>query len=82
MRYEYDENKVYIKTVLDTDLKNTTDVRPQDGLYKAIWNGSEWIEGATQEYIDSLNVVVKEPTLADRIADVETALAEMLGGVN
>ncbi|MFT8928541.1 MAG: hypothetical protein ABF969_04310 [Sporolactobacillus sp.] len=46
-----------------------TDVQPMlknsngtyTGFYKAKWTGSEWAEGATQDYIDSLKVT-PQPT--------------------
>lgn len=31
---------------------NLTDVLPGDNLYKPTWNGTEWIEGFTQQEID------------------------------
>ena len=42
------------------------------GFYKPKWNGIEWVEGATQEYIDSLKNTVTEPTIEEQIrADVD-----------
>ena len=32
------------------------DVKPSQGLYKPMWNGETWIEGATQEEIESMVV--------------------------
>lgn len=85
--YKIDENGLYTEDYiyedgqeLETDII-TTEI-PQ-GFYKPKWNGTEWIEGATQEYIDSMNpTVIQEPTLADRISDIEIAFAEMIGGIS
>lgn len=54
------------------------DVRPSQGLYIPKWNGTEWIEGATQEYIDSLKAqVVSEPTLEDKVAEQELVIQDL-----
>lgn len=55
------------------------------GLYRAKWTGTEWIEDMSQAEIDALNNQPKEPTATEiqemRISDLEMAIAEMLGGV-
>ena len=79
MRYEYDENKIYVGTVNDDDLENTTDIRPSEGLYKAKFTDAEWIEGATQEYIDNINYVPPaNPTESERISALEELILTML----
>ena len=71
MRYKYDENNIFIQSVINNDdLKNTTNVRPKDGLYKAVWTGTEWIEGATEEEIKAFkeeNNIIQEPTEQEKI---------------
>lgn len=40
----------------------------KQGLYKPKWNSSKWVEGATQEYIDSLTIKIeKKPTTQDML---------------
>lgn len=59
------------------------DVEPTQGLYKPKWNGIEWVEGATQEYIDSLKAQVEpqEPSLEERVQALEIMeLERILGG--
>ncbi len=57
------------------------DVQPSQGLYLPKWSGSEWEEGATQEYVDSLQVVA-EPTLEERLQALEVMeLERILGGM-
>ena len=40
----------------DQETEIGLDVEPSQGLYKPLWNGSTWIEGATQEEIESMVV--------------------------
>ena len=59
------------------------EVEPSQGLYIPKWNGGAWEEGATQEYIDSLKVLVEpqEPSLEERIQALEVMeLERILGG--
>jgi hypothetical protein len=39
------------------------DVEPSQGLYKPLWNGTTWIEGATQEEIEALKGVETDANL-------------------
>ena len=49
---------------------------------KTKWIGTEWIETATEEEIkEAYPTIEVQPTIADRVADVEIALAKVLGGV-
>ena len=51
-------------------------------FYKPKWNGEEWVEGATQEYIDSVKNMVVELTLEERLQALETMeLERILGGM-
>ena len=52
-------------------------------FYKPKWNGTEWVEGATQEEIDELTKVEPQPPtqteiLEQRLADLELMLTEIL----
>lgn len=68
----------YIETPLPTD-----DNGYQLTFYKPKWNGTKWIEGATQKEIDELTKVEPSPPtqaeiLEQRLADLEIMLAEIL----
>lgn len=56
------------------------DVEPAQGLYQPRWNGEEWVEGATQEYIDSLKPQTQEPTESERLEALEMLMVDILGG--
>lgn len=50
-------------------------VCPQ-GFYKPKWTGTEYVEGATQEYIDGLHGTTPQPTTEDKLEELATALVE------
>ena len=53
-----------------------------EGFQIPKWNGTEWVEGMTQEEIDSLKNVVVEPTLEERLQALEMMeLERILGGM-
>lgn len=56
------------------------DVQPAQGLYKPKWNGTEWVEGLTQEEIDSLGNVISEPSLEERLQMAEDTIMFLLMG--
>ena len=59
------------------------DVEPAQGLYQPLWNGTAWVEGATQEYINNLKAQAEpqEPSLEERIQALEVMeLERILGG--
>ncbi|MGM0967062.1 MAG: hypothetical protein ACQEWR_00675 [Bacillota bacterium] len=84
--YYYDENFMYIGEDVISDYdeppKNTTSIRPQDGLCLPMYNEKkeEWSESATQEYIDSLQPDPGPPSdielLKQQNADLLQQLAE------
>lgn len=86
--YLYDEDNLFTGVELrdrqhDEDMKEIeyedgTFIRPQDGLYKAMFNGSEWIETITDEELEELNKVTIEPTLKDRVDTLEGAVVEIM----
>ena len=66
----------------DEETEIALDVPPSQGLYLPKWNGTKWIEGATQEYIDSLQPSPQEPSIEDRISALEfMELERLFGGV-
>lgn len=53
-----------------------------NGLYRAKWTGTEWIEGLSQEEIDEINNVPSLPTTEERLQQAEdTILFLLMGGV-
>lgn len=64
----------YIETPLPTDREGR-----QLGFFKPKWNGTEWIEGATQEEIEELTrVEPSQPTAEERINALEEAFLLMM----
>jgi hypothetical protein len=63
--YKIDENNLYVEDVFFDDTSNDSpapenyiELQPPTNLIMKKWDQSSlnWVEGATQEYIDSLNV--------------------------
>ncbi|WP_297429058.1 hypothetical protein [Clostridium sp.] len=55
--YEIDKEGYYIGDYLYEEdnvpeLENVIITEMPQGFFKSKWNGTEWVEGATQEYID------------------------------
>ena len=74
----------------DEETEIGLEVEASQGLYLPKWNGEQWVEGATQEYIDSLKVEVPHETLnleekvlehEEKIVTLEEALDVLFGGV-
>lgn len=60
------------------------DVEPSQGLNLPKWNGTEWVEGLTQEEIQSIkdSSLPTEPTLEERLQALEVMeLERILGGM-
>lgn len=83
-----DENGFFTESILVEEIKeNMTEIPIIIGFYKAKWDGSKWIEGATnqeiQEWKDK-NIVIVEPSeqeilnaqLLKENADMKAQLAE------
>ncbi len=54
--YRYDDNGIYVEPVILTDDSaenppNTTDVRPEDGMFQAKWDGLKWLENLLPDEI-------------------------------
>lgn len=70
------------RTVAITDENGNSIADPQyvsepvsQGFYHPKWNGSEWVEGATQEEIDELTKPQpQEPTIEERLEQTEELL--------
>ena len=80
---DVDENGSILNSVKPNLVSNAM----ANGLFKPKWNGTEWIEGATQEEIDELTKVEPSPPtetemLKQRLEGVESALVDLiLGGM-
>ena len=82
--YEIDEfgflKEIYVANVdingniLDEDKVNFIATDPQHGLFKARWNGAQWIEGATQEEIEELTRVEPSPQTEIELLKQENTL--------
>lgn len=72
---EVDENG----KILDEDKVDFISIDPPHGLFKPKWNGTEWIEGATQEEIDELTKPQPSlPTVDERIEQLENMILMMM----
>ncbi|SMB95303.1 hypothetical protein SAMN00017405_0373 [Desulfonispora thiosulfatigenes DSM 11270] len=93
--YEIDENG-YIKSINVTEFdeednptegltKNIITIDPPNGLYRAKWTGTGWIEDMSQEDIDALNNQPRELTDIEKIkisqAEQFETILELLGGL-
>lgn len=65
--------------------RNIITIDPPNGLYRAKWTGTEWIEDMTQEEIDELNNQPRELTEIERLkisqAEQFETILELLGGM-
>ena len=65
----------------DEETEMGLDSEPSQGLYRPKWNGTEWIEGLTEEEITKLNKPVpQEPTVEERLQMAEDTIMFMLMG--
>ncbi len=74
---------LYTGTEYNSETQEAIESDFVDGFYKPRWNGEEWEEGATQEYINSLKSQAEphEPTAEERLAGLEQAMLDMMGGM-
>lgn len=63
----------------DEETEIALDVSPAQGLYKPKWNGTEWVEGMSEEEIQAIPQTPTEPTLEDRVATVEEIVGVIYG---
>ena len=65
----------------DEETEIGLDVEPSQGFYAPKWNGTEWVEGLSEEEITELNKPVpQEPTLEERLQMAEDTIMFMLMG--
>lgn len=73
-RYVLEENEAKEKGYITKELP--------PGLYKAIWNGTSWEEGATEEYIKSLSKnntdeIQREQVTEDYLLDLDYRISKL-----
>ncbi|WP_286909327.1 hypothetical protein [Clostridium sp. UBA1652] len=73
-----DESGFFVEDVIlkDNEIVPSDCIQIQcpNGFYKPKWTGIEWIEGATQEQIDAIKNIIKEPSQSDIVM---IAIAEL-----
>ena len=85
--YRYDTNGFYVEPVIleegQENPENTTNVRPQDGLFQAKWDGLKWLENLLPDEIQRRLAEKGEPddieALQQQMADLSFQL--MMNGV-
>lgn len=60
----------------DPETEITLDVTPAQGLYRPKWDGTQWVESAT----DIPEPTPPEPTETDRLAVLESAVLDIIMG--
>lgn len=80
--YKINTDGFYIEDFIVNDYDNLTqDIIIEEipeGLYMPRWDGETWIEGATQEYIDSLTVQPeKETSTEDYLMDLDYRISKI-----
>ena len=75
-----DENGLFLEDAFVDEITNRTIETPcPEGFYRPKWNGTEWVEGLTQEEIDAITAgAVSEPTLEERVGKVESDVDEVI----
>jgi len=87
MYYRFDKDGYYIEPVAveyfdesnETIPDDITNIRPADGLYRAKWTGSEWIEtGEPQENeVENENEVGQNLSLDEKVEQLEILVADL-----
>lgn len=81
----YDENNIFIKSIFVNEIdENMTDIPLLIGYIKPMFNGVNWVEGATQEEINSWNKenrTKSDPTPLQKISDLEIKLLKLERGL-
>lgn len=76
-----DSNGYFIEDAFVDELTELTIETPcPDGFYLPKWDGTQWVEGKTDEEIAAIEAeVTSEPTLEDRVASAEAAITALIG---
>ena len=77
-----DENGFFIEDAFVEDITARTIEEPcPEGLYHPKWDDEKWVEGLTQEQIDTIKTsAVQEPSLEERLQALEMLELERLFG--
>lgn len=80
LKRQYDDGQNPLPYEIPSDC---VEASAPSGFYKPKWDGTEWIEGATQEYINQLKANAPESPpsaqeLAQRIANTENSLLSVM----
>ena len=68
--------------VYDTEVEMAIETESPQGLYRPKWDGEKWVEDMPTEEIEALKVsVTHEPTAEERLAGLEQAMLDMMGGM-
>lgn len=64
LMYQFDVDTKGFMGVIETDqpVDNTTEVRPDDGLYSPTWDGNKWVGMALDDFAKSNPAVPTYPT--------------------
>lgn len=77
--FQVNENKEYVRTMEIEDEvqtpKDCTELRPPQGLFKAVLTENGWTEGATTSDIEAILNQPKAKTLEERLAEAEETIA-------
>lgn len=85
--YEIDAHgylkEIYVKEFDEQGCKeelsdNMITIDPPQGLYRARWTGTEWVEDMSYEEIKALNNKPKAPTVEERLQATEEAILAMM----
>lgn len=57
LTYVYDPETKYFQNVVEAEdgetVENSTELKPEDGLYNPKWDGSKWVGQTLDEFIES-----------------------------
>lgn len=63
----FEENEDYPIEFIDNEFGRVVVIDPPNGLYRAKWIGSEWVEGLSQEEIDEINNQPRKLTETEKL---------------
>jgi len=76
--YRFDSNGIYIEPVQLNDNENIpddcTEIKPEDGLYKAKFENGQWAESLT---VDEINTIKNAPQLLSNAEQNQKDIADL-----
>lgn len=82
--FKIDNEGFYVEPVIieDGELEGCISTPIPDGLFKAKWNGQEWLESMSQEEIDAIRNKPSGLSENERITELESVVNMLLlGGI-